>query len=67
VIAANPGPAMHMALLGSVVVIALIVFAFVRIRNKRGAAQAERLDQTDAGNERGQHQHHDRTGAGHHG
>jgi preprotein translocase subunit YajC len=58
VIAANPGPAMHMALLGIVIVIGLIVFAIVRVRHKR-EAEAEKLDQTDAGNVR-------RPGAGHH-
>jgi len=43
VIAANPGPAMHMALLGIVIVIGLVVFAVVRIRNRREAAEAEKL------------------------
>jgi len=66
VIAANPGPAMHMALLGIVIVIGLIVFAIIRVRHKREAAEAEKPDQTDAGNERRRHEHHDRTGAGHH-
>jgi ABC-type nickel/cobalt efflux system permease component RcnA len=66
VIAANPGPAMHIALLGIVIVIGLIVFAVVRLRHKREAAQAEKLDRTDAENERRQHEHHDRAGAGHH-
>lgn len=41
VIAANPGPAMHMALLGIIIVIALIVFAVVRVRNKREAGQRD--------------------------
>jgi len=52
VIAANPGPAVHMALLGIVIVIGLIVFAIVRVRHKREAAEAAKLDQTDAGDER---------------
>ncbi len=64
-IAANPGPATHMALLGIIIVIGLIVFAVVRIRNRREAAEAQKLDQIDAGNERGQHEHHDRPGTGH--
>jgi len=37
---ANPGPAAHIALLGIVVVVALAVFAIVRRRNKRDAAEA---------------------------
>ncbi len=65
-IAANPGPAMHMALLGIVIVIGLIAFAVVRVRHKREAAEAEKLDQIDAGHERGQHEHHDRPDTGHH-
>lgn len=65
-IAANPGPATHMALLGIVIVIGLIVFAVVRVRRKREAAEAEKLNQSDVGNERRQHDHHDRPGAGHH-
>ena len=65
VIAANPGPATHMALLGIVIVIGLIVFAIVRIRHRREAAQADKLDQTAAGNEQRGHDHHDRPDAGH--
>jgi ABC-type nickel/cobalt efflux system permease component RcnA len=64
VIAANPGPAIHMALLGIVVVIGLIVFAIVRIRNKREAAEAEKLNQT-VGSEHHRHDHHDNPGTGH--
>ena len=48
-IAANPGPAMHMALLGIVIIIGLIVFTLARVRRKREAAEAEKLDRTDAG------------------
>lgn len=51
-IAANPGPATHIALLGIIIVIGLIVFAIVRVRHKRETAEAEMLDQTDAGSER---------------
>jgi flagellar biosynthesis/type III secretory pathway M-ring protein FliF/YscJ len=57
---------MHMALLAIVIVIGLIVFAIVRLRHKREAAEADKLEQTAAGNERHQHEHHDRPGAGHH-
>ena len=64
-IAANPGPAVHMALIGVVIVVGLIVFAIVRLRHKREAAEAEKHDQTAAGNERGQHEYHDRPGTGH--
>jgi uncharacterized membrane protein len=38
---ANPGPAVHLAVLGIVVVAALVIFGIVRWRNKREAAQAE--------------------------
>jgi hypothetical protein len=40
-VGANPGPAVHLAVLGIVVVAALVVFGIVRWRNKRDAAQAE--------------------------
>jgi hypothetical protein len=44
-LASHPGPAMHLALLGVVVVIALVVFAVARIRRKREATPIEQLDQ----------------------
>jgi hypothetical protein len=47
---------MHMALLGVVVVVGLVVFAIVWMRRKREAAEAEKLDQLDrppTGTERG--------------
>jgi septation ring formation regulator EzrA len=44
-LASHPGPAMHLALLGVVVVIALVVFAVARIRRKRDATRIEELDQ----------------------
>jgi hypothetical protein len=47
VIAANPGPAAHLALLGAVIVIGLIVFAIVRARRRREAAEAEQLNRQD--------------------
>jgi hypothetical protein len=40
VVAANPGPAVHMAVLGVVVVLALVVFGVVRWRHKREEAEA---------------------------
>ncbi len=40
-VGANPGPAVHLAVLGIVVVVALVIFGIVRWRNKREAAQAE--------------------------
>lgn len=40
-VAANPGPAAHMALLGIVIAVALVIFGIVRWRNKRQAAEAE--------------------------
>lgn len=43
----HPGPAAHIALLGAVIVIGLIVFAIVRIRRKRDAAEAQRASETD--------------------
>ena len=44
-LAANPGPAAHIALLGAVIVIGLIVFAIVRFRRKREEAEARRADE----------------------
>jgi hypothetical protein len=44
-LASNPGAAMHLALLGVVVVIALVVFVVARIRRKRGATPIDELDQ----------------------
>ena len=40
-VGANPGPAVHLAALGVVVVAALVILGIVRWRNKREAAQAE--------------------------
>jgi hypothetical protein len=47
VIASNPGPAAHIALIGAVIVIALIVYAIGRVRRRREAVQAEKLNQLD--------------------
>ena len=46
-IASNPGPAVHIALIGAVIVIALIVYAIVRVRRRREAVEAEQLKQLD--------------------
>ena len=46
-IASNPGPAVHLALIGAVIVIALIVYAIVRVRRRREAVEAERLNHLD--------------------
>lgn len=46
-IAANPGPAVHLAALGSVIVIGLLVYAIVRVRRRREAAEAELLNQQE--------------------
>jgi hypothetical protein len=46
-VAATHGGGMHMALLGVVVVIGLVVFAIVWMRRKREAAEAGKLDQLD--------------------
>ena len=40
-VGANPGPAFHIAVLGIVVVAALVILAIVRWRSKREAAQTE--------------------------
>jgi hypothetical protein len=40
-VGADPGPAVHLAALGVVVVAALVILGIVRWRNKREAAQAE--------------------------
>ncbi len=42
VVAANPGPAVHLAVLGVVVLVGLAAYAFVRWRRRREAAEAER-------------------------
>ena len=41
VVAANPGPAVHLAALGIVVLVALAGYAVVRWRRRREAAEAE--------------------------
>ena len=46
-IASNPGPAVHIALIGAVIVIALFVYAIVRVRRRREAAESEQLNQLD--------------------
>ena len=67
-IAANPGPAAHLALLGVVVVIALIVYAIVRIRRKREAAEAQKLDQSEEiGQRQSGQRERVRSRSGHHG
>ncbi len=40
-VAASPGPAVHLAVLGIVAVIALVIFGAVRWRHKRDAAEAD--------------------------
>jgi len=47
-VAANPGPAAHIALLGIVVVVAGVVFGIVRWRNKRDAAEAAMHSSADS-------------------
>jgi type VI protein secretion system component VasK len=42
VVAANPGPAVHLAALGIVVLVGLAAYALVRWRRRREAAEAER-------------------------
>jgi hypothetical protein len=44
-LASHPGPAMHLALLGVIVISALVVFAVARIRRKRDATPIDELDQ----------------------
>lgn len=46
-VGANPGPAAHLALLGVVVVIALVIFGLMRWRQRREAAEAERQSARD--------------------
>jgi hypothetical protein len=46
-IAANPGPAVHLAVLGAVIAVALVVYVIVRTRRRHEAAEAERLNQLD--------------------
>ena len=62
-LASHPGTATHLALLGIVLVVGLIVFAVVRIRNKREAAEAAEHEHTAAGGEHHRtepHEHHHR-------
>ena len=47
VIAANPGPAAHLALVGAIILIGIVVYAIVRIRRRREAAEAEQLNRED--------------------
>jgi hypothetical protein len=42
VVAANPGPAVHLAVLGIVVLVGLAAYAVVRWRRGRDAAEAKR-------------------------
>ena len=42
VVASNPGPAVHLAVLGIVVLVGLAAYAVVRWRRRREAAEAER-------------------------
>ena len=65
-IAANPGPAAHMALLGAVIVIGLIVYTIVRVRHRREAAEAEKLDQAGTKSEHSQNAQHEHRDSGHH-
>jgi hypothetical protein len=44
-VGANPGPAVHVALLGVVVVIALVILGVNRRRGRRAATDEERVDQ----------------------
>jgi membrane protein implicated in regulation of membrane protease activity len=46
VVAANPGPAVHLAALGIVVLVALAAYAVVRWRRRRDAAEAEKQPDT---------------------
>jgi hypothetical protein len=49
VVAANPGPAVHLAALGLLVLVGLAAYAVVRWRRRREAAEAERQpDEHDA-------------------
>jgi uncharacterized membrane protein len=66
-VAATHGGGMHMALLGVVVIIGLVVFAIVWMRRKREAAETEKLDQLDqppTGAERGRSEQQERSGTG---
>jgi hypothetical protein len=41
VLAANPGPALHLAVLGALIFVGLVIVAAVRRRNRREAAEDE--------------------------
>jgi hypothetical protein len=47
VIASNPGPVVHFALIGAVILIALIVYTIVRVRRRREAVEAKQLNQLE--------------------
>jgi len=51
-VGANPGPLVHITLLGIVVVVALVVFGIVRWRNKREAAEAAVHSSADSGSKK---------------
>ena len=46
-IASHPGPAVHMAVIGAVILVALIGYAIVRVRRRREAVEAEQLNQLE--------------------
>jgi hypothetical protein len=48
-VVAAPGPAMHLAVLGIVAVIALVIYGVVQRRHKRDAAEADRQDHGNSG------------------
>ena len=55
-----------MALLGAVIVIGLIVYTIVRVRHRREAAEAEKLDQGGTKSEHSQNAQHEHRDSGHH-
>jgi uncharacterized iron-regulated membrane protein len=46
-VGANPGPAAHLALLGGIVVAALVIFGVVLWRRRREAGESERRSTLD--------------------
>jgi hypothetical protein len=62
-VAATHGGGMHVALLGVVVIIGLIVFAVVWVSRKREAAEAEKFDEP-TGTERDRSEKHERSSIG---
>jgi uncharacterized protein HemX len=66
-IAANPGPAAHLALLGVIVVIGLVVFAVHRRRSRHEQQTVDELSTPELPTDEEEHAHQSGHPPGHHG